>query len=146
MDKKKKEQIDKLNELYHLMIAKKRENNIGDKYPLLKSLNTNEISILRIIEQGEDVIIKDIVDDINIPKSTLTSMIDRLENRNLIRRAISKKDRRSYKLELTSDGELVNKEHKDFEDEIYGKIINSLDSYEEREEFLKLIEKIVRSL
>lgn len=34
----------------------------------------------------------------------LTSMIDRLEKKNLIKRAISTKDRRSYKLELTEEG------------------------------------------
>ena len=34
----------------------------------------------------------------------LTSMIDRLEKKNLIKRAISTKDRRLYKLELTEEG------------------------------------------
>lgn len=63
----------------------------------------------------------------------LTSMIDRLEKKNLIKRAISTKDRRSYKLELTEEGRKTQVEHDKFETEFYARITNSLDTYEERE-------------
>ena len=63
----------------------------------------------------------------------LTSMIDRLEKKNLIKRAISTKDRRSYKLELTEEGRKTQVEHDKFEAEFYARIINSLDTYEEME-------------
>ena len=45
----------------------------------------------------------------------LTSMIDRLEKKNLIKRAISTKDRRSYKLELTEEGRKTQVEHDKFD-------------------------------
>ena len=37
--------------------------------------------------------------------STLTGVIDRLERRELVRRAVNARDRRSFVLQLTSDGE-----------------------------------------
>jgi len=105
-------------------------------------MNTTELAIIRIISEKEDVIIKDIIEVLNLAKSTLTSIIDRLEKRNLIVRTISKRDRRSYRLELTEHGKMVQDDHIKFEEEVYGKIITALDTYEEREEFLKLIRKI----
>lgn len=73
----------------------------------------------------------------------MTNAIDRLEKRKYIRRIISKSDRRSYGLELTEEGRLLQKEHIDFEKTVYGELINSLDTFEEREELLKLLRKIV---
>ena len=120
--------------------------DIESKYPNIQGLSTNELAIIRIISEKEEVIIKDILEVLNIPKSTLTSIIDRLEKRNLIIRAISKRDRRSYKLELTEKGKIVQDEHIKFEEEVYGKIMVSLDTYEEREDLLKLIRKIIENI
>ncbi|AGF58093.1 DNA-binding MarR family transcriptional regulator [Clostridium saccharoperbutylacetonicum] len=142
MDKECKKQIDELNKLWHVMLTEPKYNEIEKKYENLQELSTTEISVIRIISEKEDVIIKDIVDTLRLPKSTLTSIIDRLEKRNFIVRAISDRDRRSYKLELTEKGRKVQDEHMKFEDEVYGTIILALDTFEEREELLKLIRKI----
>jgi DNA-binding MarR family transcriptional regulator len=142
MDKECKKQIDELNKLWHVMLTEPKYNEIEKKYENLQELSTTEISVVRIISEKEDVIIKDIVDTLRLPKSTLTSIIDRLEKRNFIVRAISNRDRRSYKLELTEKGRKVQDEHMKFEDEVYGTIILALDTFEEREELLKLIRKI----
>jgi DNA-binding MarR family transcriptional regulator len=146
MDKKCKQQVDELSILWHRMIVESNYKDIEAKYPNIQGLSTNELAIIRIITEKEEVIIKDILEMLNIPKSTLTSMIDRLENRNIIIRVISKRDRRSYKLELTEKGRIAQGEHIKFEEELYSKIINSLDTYEEREDFLKLIRKIVSNV
>ncbi|WP_275077572.1 MarR family winged helix-turn-helix transcriptional regulator [Clostridium botulinum] len=89
---------------------------------------------------------KDIVEILQIPKSTLTNMINRLEKRNLINRAISNRDKPSYKLELTDEGKLTQKEHIEFEKAIYEKIMMCLDTYDEREELLKLMREILRNI
>ena len=146
MDKEYKRQVNELNILWHSLMLKSNYKDIEAKYPNIQGLNTNELSIIRIISEREEVIIKDILDALDIPKSTLTSIIDRLENRNLISRAISKKDRRSYKLELTEYGEIAQDEHIKFEEEIYRKIMISLDTYEEREDLLRLIRKITSNI
>lgn len=143
MDKECKRQVNELNILWHRMLMESNYKDIESKYSNIQGLSTNELAIIRIISEKEEVIIKDILEILNIPKSTLTSIIDRLEKRNLISRAISKRDRRSYKLELTEKGKIVQDDHIKFEEEVYGKIIVSLDTYEEREDLLKLIRKIV---
>lgn len=142
MDKECKRQIDELNRLWHRMLKESNYKDIEAKYQNMKELSTTELAVIRIISEKEDVIIRDIIESLNIPKSTLTSIVDRLEKRDLIVRAISKRDRRSYRLELTENGKMIQGEHVKFEEEVYGKIITSLDTYEEREEFLKLIRKI----
>lgn len=146
MDKEYKRQVNELNILWHRLMVEANYKDIEAKYPNIQGLSTNELSIIRIISEREEVIIKDILEALDIPKSTLTSIIDRLENRNLISRAISKRDRRSYKLELTEDGKIAQNEHIKFEKEVYGKIMISLDTYEEREDFLRLIRKIISNI
>jgi len=146
MDKDCKKQIDEFNILWHRMLFESSYKDIESKYTRIKGLSDNEISIIRIISEKEEVIIRDILEILNIPKSTLTNMIDRLEKRNLIRRSISKRDRRSYKLELTEEGKKAQEEHIKFEEEIYGKVMISLDTYEERENLLNIMRKIVYNI
>jgi DNA-binding MarR family transcriptional regulator len=128
------------------MLFESSYKDIEAKYTRIKGLSDNEISIIRIISEKEEVIIRDILEILNIPKSTLTNMIDRLEKRNLIMRSISKRDRRSYKLELTEEGKKAQEEHIKFEEEIYGKVMISLDTYEERENLLNIMRKIVYNI
>lgn len=146
MDKEYKKQVDELNKLWHLMLVASNYKDIESKFLRIQGLRSNELSILRIISEKENVIIKDILETLNVPKSTLTSMIDRLEKRNLIIRTISNKDRRSYKLELTQEGHMAQEEHIKFEEEFYGKIMISLDTYEDRENLLKLIRKMAYNI
>lgn len=146
MDKECKKQVEELNLLWHHMLMESNYKEIVANYPNINKLSTNEISVVRIISEKDEVIIKDILEILNVPKSTLTSIIDKLEKSNILNRAISKRDRRSYKLELTEKGKVIQEEHIKFEEEVYGRIIKSLDTYEEREEFLKLMRKIVRRI
>ncbi|MBU3073898.1 MarR family winged helix-turn-helix transcriptional regulator [Clostridium estertheticum] len=146
MDKEYKRQVDELNKLWHFMIVSSNYKDIESKFLRIQGLRNNELTILRIISEKENVIIKDILEVLNVPKSTLTSMIDRLEKRNLIIRTLSNKDRRSYKLELTKEGNMAQEEHSKFEEEVYGKIMLSLDTYEDRENLLKLIRKMAYNI
>lgn len=146
MDNNLNAQIEELNNLWHNIMMKNNYTDIDKKYPRLKELSKNEISIIRIISQREEVIIKEIGEIIQVPKSTLTSIMDRLEKKNLIVRAMSSRDRRSYKLELTEEGKKAQQEHIDFEYEFYGRIIKSLETYEDREEFLRLMKQISKNI
>lgn len=66
------------------MILVANYKNIESKFSRIQGLGTTEISILRIIFEKEDVIIKDIVDELKIPKITLTNVINRLDLIKLI--------------------------------------------------------------
>lgn len=143
MDKECKRQVDELNKLWHRMFTESNYKDIEVKYQDIKERSTTELSVIRIISEKEDVIIKDIIEALNIHKSTLTRIIDRLEKRNLIVRAISNRDRRSYRLELTEKGWVIQDKRIKFEEEVYVKIIFSPYTYEEREELLRFIKKLV---
>lgn len=58
------------------------------------------------------------MDEHRTTKGILTSIIDKLENRNMIIRFISKRDRQSHKLELGEKSKVVQDEHIKFEEEV----------------------------
>ncbi|WP_297422057.1 MarR family transcriptional regulator [Clostridium sp.] len=140
------ELIQELSDLWHSMLHASKYKEIEEEYKRLNELTTIEIGIIRIISQKEDVILKEICSILKIPKSTLTNAIDRLEKRNYIKRTISKNDKRSFGLQLTEEGKLLQKEHIDFEKAVYGELLNSLDTFEEKKGFLMLLRKIVSKI
>lgn len=139
-------QIQEFVDLWRLFVTSSNQDNIRRQFPRIEKLTTMEISIITIVYEKEDVILKEICTILDIPKSTLTSAIDRLERLNYINRTISKRDRRSYGLQLTKEGYQVQNEHEAFEREAYGYILNSLDTDDEKEELLKLLRKIVNNI
>jgi Transcriptional regulators len=139
-------QIQEFSDLWHIMIQKAHYDKIEEKFPRIQELSTIEIGIINIVSKKPDVILKEICSYLDIPKSTLTNAINRLENRNYINRVISKRDRRSFGLLLTEEGKIAQKEHLDFENIVYGRIINSLDTDEERKELFRLMKKIVENI
>jgi DNA-binding MarR family transcriptional regulator len=146
MNNESVKQIEEFSELWHKIMKKSQFSNLEDQFPRIKGLTTTEIGIISIVSKYPDVILGEICSYLNIPKSTLTNAVDRLEKRKYINRTISKKDRRSYGLELTEEGHLAQKEHNELEQAVYGRLLNALDSNEEREELFKLLRKIVNNL
>ena len=144
-DKKNNEQIQEFSELWHVMMKKSNFRKVEEKYSRISGLTTIEISIISIVSQKPDVILREICAFIDIPKSTLTNAVDRLEKRDYINRIISKRDRRSYGLELTEEGHLAQKEHLEFENTVYGRLLDALDTDEEKQELFKLLRKIVNN-
>ncbi len=92
------------------------------------------------------LILKEIREELGIPQSTLTSAIDRLENRGLVRRMISDRDRRSFVPEVTGAGRRVQKKHDRIDEEVAAKLLGLLDTEEEREAFLQMLTKISKKL
>lgn len=136
-------QIEEFSELWHILMKKSNFSKIEEQFPRVSGLTTIEIGIISIVSKSPDVILREICTSLDIPKSTLTNAIDRLEKRNYINRIISKRDRRSYGLKLTEEGNLAQKEHIDFESMVYGRLLNALDTNEEKQELFKLLRKIV---
>ncbi|OBR97188.1 transcriptional repressor MprA [Clostridium ragsdalei P11] len=146
MGKSNKKQIEEFSELWHQIIKKSNFRNVEDQFQRLNGLTTIDISIINIVSKNSDVILGEIVLALDIPKSTLTNAINRLEKRNYINRIISKRDRRSYGLKLTEEGHLAQKEHLDFEYMVYGRLLDALDTDEEKQELFKLFRKIINNL
>lgn len=112
----------------------------------LQGISTLDLSIISAVARKPDLILKDIRAIVNLPNTTLTSLIDRLENRKLLKRVISTRDRRSYGLELTARGKMIYQAHLEYEQQLFHRILSMLDTHEERATFIRLSQKIIAGL
>lgn len=111
-------------------------NKLKDLY----GLNSSQLTTLSYIKEQDSNSISDLGNLLNLSPSMLTSIIDQLESRLLVRRVRSDKDRRKIGIELTEMGEQILKNsplvlHKKLEQNLSKiskkerlNIINSLDT------------------
>ncbi len=134
------EEIQRIDRVWHQLIVSLQKTSAELWKDKLEGASTIEISILSIIEQKPDVILKEITEILGIPGSTLTSAVDRLEKRGLLKRVISRKDRRSFGLELTADGRIAQKEHRISEQKLWERVLGSYETSNERKELIRLLQ------
>ncbi len=136
------EQIVKLDEIMHT-IQKRYKNYQTDIEALFpEGITSTELSIIKIVNSRPEIIIKEVSEYLDLAGSTLTSAIDRLEKRKLMRRVVSTRNRRSFGLELTEEGIRINTLHEAAERQIWSRILGKLENEQERETFLRLLEAI----
>ncbi len=140
------ELVQELNEIWHYFMFNFQKNGNELWGEELEGATTIEISILNVVDNNPEVMLKEIKEMLNIPSSTLTNAIDRLEKKDLIKRIISIRDRRSFGLELTDKGHNAQEKHKKAEKELYNCILGALDSNNERRLFLDCLKKIKKNL
>src|SRR5690349_16340004 len=70
----------------------------------LENLQYLDLGVLSFAELKAEHTIGEIREFLEVPQGTLTSVINRLEKRGLLRRATNPKDKRSYRIELTAEG------------------------------------------
>lgn len=114
-------------------------NNICTKK--LKSASVLDINILRSLREKRSATVKDLLKTLSVTQSTLSSAIRRLEKKQLIERTLCKTDLRSYSLMLTDEGKAAIDEHGEKELLIMTEMLNKLESEEEQENLLDLLEK-----
>lgn len=139
------QQVQEFGTLWHKLLMLDRIKDYEQKFPNFVSLTTNEISVVQIVSENPDIILKSICEILDLPKSTLTNTINRLEEKGYLFRTITKKDLRSYGLSLTEKGIQAQKEHIEYEHQVFGKILETLEA-EDRIEFLSLMKKITMNL
>ena len=139
-------EIDKLNEFRQALAKYSKEIRKSSSMDRIKNLTDIEISIINMLCNNNNIIIKEISEELQIPKSTLTSALDRLEKKNYVLRRISSKDRRSYGLELTEEGKAIYLEYMNCENKFCERILNSLDEEYEKLMLFRLLNKIVKNL
>ncbi len=145
-DRISKEEIQSLDKVWHELIVSMQRTSEELWKDRLESASTVEISILSIIERKPDVILKEIVEILGIPGSTLTSAVDRLEKRGLLRRVISQRDRRSFGLELTENGRIAQQEHRESEKILWEKVLGSYETTGERKELIRLLQVLAENI
>lgn len=146
MNEIKKERIKLLDKLLHVFCKRVSSFNAEMYMKHFQGITSVEMSIIGIVGDKPDVILKEISERMSVPGSTLTNAVDRLENRSLLTRVISKRDRRSFKLKLTEVGKRLYEKHAAEEQLMWRKILGALESDEEIETFLKLLKKVVEGI
>ncbi|MFA9463111.1 MAG: MarR family winged helix-turn-helix transcriptional regulator [Velocimicrobium sp.] len=139
------QQVQEFGELWHQLLILDQKKEFEQKFSNFLELTTNEISVIHIVSENPDIILKSICEILDLPKSTLTNTINRLEEKKYLFRTITKKDLRSYGLSLTEKGIQAQREHIEYEHQMVRKILDTLDA-EERTEFLTLMKKITNKL
>lgn len=136
------EQIEEFISLWHQLLKLEQSTEVSQKYPNFSKLTLNEISVINIVSKNPKVILKDISTMLNLPKSTLTNVINTLDKKGYLYRTIAKQDLRSYGLELTERGILAQEEHLRYEIEGIGQLVSLLDT-EERTQLIHIMRKIL---
>ncbi|WP_368489382.1 MarR family winged helix-turn-helix transcriptional regulator [Clostridium sp. BJN0013] len=138
------DKVKELNDLWHIVgMRMKAEMNSG-KYPAILGVSMVELSILQVVENRPNCMLKEISSQLELPKSTLTSAINRLESKGLVKRNLCKEDKRAYNLELTEVGLQAQHEHRNIEYAIFEDMLQKLDM-EEKNIFIRMLSKAVSS-
>ncbi len=88
---------------------------------------------------------KDISQKYNIQPSTLTGIIDRLENKNLIQRCRTSVDRRVVELVPTTKGSAIVEKHIEEDERFANNLFNSLEETK-KEKFKELLEELIQNI
>jgi DNA-binding MarR family transcriptional regulator len=84
-------------------------------------LNYEAIFLLQFLRRNSPARMSEIADEMNLPVSTATRMVDRVETRGLISRKKDRKDKRIILVSLKSKGEKVVRELEDHTFDIISK-------------------------
>lgn len=139
------QQTNELRRLWHAIAGQRRAIKDDARFEAIHRLSPIETGTLDIVAETPEVILREIGATLGLPKSTLTGVIDRLEEQGYLRRVISRRDRRSYGVELMSRGRKAYESHVRFETEVWKKMMAGLDD-EEGERFLATLKRIASGL
>lgn len=137
------DKVKELNTLWHKVGNQLREEMYKTEYKSINKLTMIDLSILQTIQQNPNLIFKDICTILGLPKSTLTSAVNRLEKNGLVKRRVSEKDMRKYSLELTKKGNEAQQEHIMTEHVVFNQLLNGLNDAESKS-FLSLFSKALK--
>ena len=111
----------------------------------IKELNPGQGRILFALWQEDDVSIRELSKKTQLTKSTLTTMLDRLENADFLKRGSDKNDRRIIKVKLSEKSKKLQKKYVDVStkmtDVFYGTFTE-----EEIDQFEEYLRRILNNL
>ena len=134
--------LERVNCISH-RIVRLNEQLDEKSFHRIKSLSKVEISVLSLLCGNPQMIMRDISELLQVSKSTMTGIVDKLENLGYLQRVINKHDRRSYALEVTEEGKLAQAEHLKWERESYLQFIEAMHACDLKETYLDQTEKIL---
>lgn len=132
-------------QLWHAVLLNSATAEMVEKYGALMKRRPVEIRLIGLAASSPDWLLRDYGAALHLPKSTLTSLIDRLEKEALVKRVLSPRDRRSYSLALGARGPEFLRLYTAYQEEIGGRILAALDAAERRQ-LLALLEKVAAAM
>lgn len=123
-----------------------RNHKLTDQFQVLHDLSPAETRAIDLVAENPQIIVREVIESLGLHKSTLTSLLDRLEKRGYIKRVISPRDRRSFGLELTPQGRTAYEAHVTLESEMWQRALSFLDGGSEQAAFVTCLRKMTNGL
>jgi len=118
-----------------------RRFQAGSTTNLDGELSLQENKLIDLVGQRQSCIMREISDYLHVAVSTVTALVDRLEQKEIVRRQRSEEDRRIVRIVLTKKGQKVYKSHVDELLKLCRGVLGALDE-EEQVVYLNLVKKI----
>ncbi|WP_129600265.1 MarR family winged helix-turn-helix transcriptional regulator [Anaerophilus nitritogenes] len=128
--------IDKL--MHQVLIYDRKGFKIGSK---LENLSLLDIHTLRKIEEKEDTKIYELVEELEIDRGIISSVIKKLIQNGYIVKEKSKEDKRVYILKLTTEGKEMCTKTMEIQKKLLGFVLEDM-SLNEEKAILKFLSKI----
>jgi DNA-binding MarR family transcriptional regulator len=138
--------VDEVNAALHALLRHLNLTRLGQWSDKLEDIHFLDLHLLSHAELHPHDTVGEIRRVLAVPQSTLTSMIDRLEKRGLVRRAINPRDKRSFCIVLTNAGRGVQREHHRVEKRIARRMLDALPCDRDRQEFVRLLGAMTEKL
>ena len=106
------------------------------------NIQPQDMYVLERIYFNKKILVKDISKQYNIPPSTLTGIIDRLEKKEFIERLRTNIDRRAIELVTTAKGNEIVEQHISEDKAFSSNFFNTLEP-EKKEKFKELLEELL---
>ena len=111
----------------------------------MSNIQPQDMYILERIYFNKKLKVKDISKQYNIPASTATGIIDRLETKNYVKRIRNNIDRRTVELIITEDGQLVVENHINQDKIFTHNLFNSLEE-DKKIVFKQLLLELIKNV
>jgi DNA-binding MarR family transcriptional regulator len=108
---------------------------------VLRDFRIMDLHVLALLAENPGIKLTEICSKLEIPNSTLTSIIDRIEKKGLVKRLLNSTDRRSFGFEITETGNQIVLEHNRVHSSISTRILSFLDE-SEKEALFRIFTKV----
>jgi DNA-binding MarR family transcriptional regulator len=104
-----KDRVDELRRFIELLSNRFKQTE--ELFASRLEVSERELALLRTLVEEGPMITKALGGRFEVPVSTMTGLVDRMEKKGLVRRVRGRRDRRAIELEATPAGALALKEH-----------------------------------
>lgn len=111
----------------------------------LNNLTSRQLYCIEMIKDLQNPSLTELAEKMNIAKASISVMIDRLEQKNLIYKVTSDNDRRTAHIHLTEHGEKASSLHEELHKRI-SQLLTGEMTESEKEILIVLLNKSIKSL